>query len=269
MKEGLVSIVTPLYNSEKFIEETIVSVLNQTYSMWEMLIVDDCSSDNGSEIVKKYAQSDERIKYIKMDVNSGAAKTRNKAIEISQGEYIAFLDSDDLWEKNKLEKQVEFMKNNNYSVTFTDYEEINEVGDKLNILIRSPKKPVTYRRYLLTNPIGCLTGMYSVKKLGKIYMPLLRNREDTAFWLRILKIPGVKAFSLKENLALYRLRGSSLSANKYKLLRFHWHLYRNIEKLSILESVFYMGATIVTKIFKIKEEKIIEEIARENNIENN
>lgn len=253
MEENLVSIVTPLYNSEKYIEETIESVLCQTYQNWEMLIIDDCSTDNGAKVVKKYL-TDKRIKYFKLEKNSGAAICRNKAIEISNGEFIAFLDSDDLWKKEKLEKQVNFMKKNNYSISFTEYEEIDENSDKLGILIKAPKKPVTYRKYLLTNPIGCLTGMYNVKKLGKVYMPLMRNREDTGFWLNILKKDV--AYSLNENLADYRIRKNSLSFNKYKLIKFHWNLYRNIEKLSIIESLFYIFSTIVTKVFKLKEYKI-------------
>ena len=215
MKEGLVSIVTPLYNSEKYIEETILSVLDQTYNNWEMLIIDDCSTDNGPNIVKKYTEQDERIKYLKLEENSGAAVSRNKAIELAEGEYVAFLDSDDLWKKEKLEKQIKFMKENNYAISFTEYEEINENGKKLNILIKSPKKPVTYRSYLLTNPIGCLTGMYSVKKLGKIYMPNLRKRQDTGFWLNILKKDN--AYPLSETLALYRINSSSLSFKKTDL----------------------------------------------------
>ena len=250
MEKNLVSIVTPLYNSEKYIAETIESVLYQTYQNWEMLIIDDCSTDSGANIVKKYL-IDKRIKYFKLEKNSGAAICRNKGIEVSNGEFIAFLDSDDLWKKEKLEKQVNFMKKNNYSISFTEYEEIDENSDKLGILIKSPKKPVTYRKYLLTNPIGCLTGMYSVKKLGKVYMPLMRNREDTGFWLNILKKDV--AYSLNENLADYRIRKNSLSFNKYKLIKFHWNLYRRVEKLSIIESFFYIFSTIITKIFKIKE----------------
>ena len=253
MEDNLVSIITPLYNSKKYIEETILSVLNQTYKNWEMLIIDDCSTDNGVEIVNKYI-GDKRIKYRKLEVNSGAAICRNKGIELANGEFIAFLDSDDLWKKEKLEKQVDFMKNNNYSISFTEYEEIDENSNKLNILIKSPRKPVTYRRYLLTNPIGCLTGMYNVKKLGKVYMPLMRNREDTGFWLNILKKD--KAYSLNENLAYYRIRRNSLSFNKYKLIKFHWNLYRNIEKLSFIESLFYIFTSIITKVFKLKEHKV-------------
>lgn len=254
MKEGLVSIVTPLYNAEKYIEETILSVLNQTYINWEMLIIDDCSSDKGPNIVKKYIKQDKRIKYIKLEENSGAAISRNKAIELAEGEYIAFLDSDDLWKKEKLEKQINFMKENNYAISFTEYEEIDENGRKLNILIKVSKKPVTYRSYLLTNPIGCLTGMYSVKKLGKVYMPNLRKRQDTGFWLNILKKD--KAYSLKENLALYRINRNSLSFKKTDLFKYHWYLYRKIEKLTTVESLFYIFTTIITKIFKLKEKKI-------------
>lgn len=257
MKEGLVSIVTPLYNSEKYIEETILSVLDQTYTNWEMLIIDDCSTDNGPNIVKKYIKQDERVKYLKLEKNSGAAVSRNKAIELAEGEYVAFLDSDDLWKNKKLEKQIKFMKENNYAISFTEYEEINESGKKLNILIKSPQKPVTYRSYLLTNPIGCLTGMYSVKKLGKVYMPVLKNREDTGFWLNILKKDV--AYSLKENLADYRVRKGSLSFNKFNLIKFHWQLYRQIEKLSIIESIFYVGTSILTKLLKLKENQIIKD----------
>lgn len=257
MIEDLVSIVTPLYNSEKFIRETIESVLKQTYSKWEMLIVDDCSSDSGPDIVKKYSEKDPRIKYIKMDRNSGAASCRNKAINLAKGEFIAFLDSDDLWRKEKLEKQIQFMKENQYFISFHEYEEIDENGEKLNIKIKVPKKPVTYRSYLLTNPIGCLSGMYNVKKIGKIYMPLLRKRQDTGFWLKILST-GEKAYPLKENLGFYRVRKNSLSFKKSDLLKYHWKLYRNEEKLTVLESLLYVLTTIITKILKIKEEKIKE-----------
>lgn len=255
MIEDLVSIITPLYNSEKFIEETIESVLRQTYNNWEMIIVDDCSTDLGPDIVKKYSQNDLRIKYIKMEKNSGAALCRNKAIELSKGEFIAFLDSDDLWKEKKLEKQVKFMKDNQYFISFHEYEEIDENGKRLNIKIEAPKKPVTYRKYLLTNPIGCLSGMYSVKKIGKIYMPLLKKRQDTGFWLKILST-GEKAYSLKENLGFYRVRKNSLSFKKSDLLKYHWILYRKEEKLTVLESLFYISTTIVTKILKIKEKKI-------------
>lgn len=251
MINDLVSIITPLYNSEKFIEETIESVLKQTYSNWEMIIVDDCSTDLGLSIVKKYSEKDSRIKYIRMKKNSGAAFCRNKAIKLSKGEFIAFLDSDDLWLERKLEKQVKFMKENNYSISFHEYSQVDEVGNLNNKIIKNPKTPVTYKSYLLTNPIGCLSGMYSVKNIGKQYMPQLKNREDTAFWLKLLKIEK-NIYGLNENLALYRVRKNSLSSKKIKLIKYHWILYREIEKMSIMKSLFYLGSTICTKIFGIK-----------------
>lgn len=251
MIEDLVSIITPLYNSEKYISETIESVLKQSYNKWEMLIVDDCSTDSGLGIVKKYSEKDSRIKYAKMDKNSGAALCRNKAIELAEGEFIAFLDSDDLWLENKLEKQIRFMKKNDYAITFHNYEQINEESMSLNKIIKIPKKPVSYRRYLLTNPIGCLSGMYSVKKIGKQYMPILQNREDTAFWLKLLKVEKY-IYGINENLAQYRVRKNSLSSKKIKLIKYHWILYREVEKMSIIESLFYLGTTIFSKIGGIK-----------------
>ncbi|MEG1518860.1 MAG: glycosyltransferase family 2 protein [Cetobacterium sp.] len=252
MTNDLISIVTPLYNSERFIVETIESVLNQTYENWEMLIVDDCSTDSGPNIVTEYAKKDSRIIYYKMEKNSGAAHCRNKAIELSKGEYIAFLDSDDLWKVNKLENQINFMKQNDYAITFHEYEQIDEDSNRLKIKIKTPKNPVTYRKYLLTNPIGCLSGMYSVKKMGKVYMPILRKRQDTGFWLKILST-GEKAYPLEENLGLYRIRKNSLSFKKSDLIKYHWSLYRSHQKLSVIESLFYLSTTILTKIFKVKE----------------
>lgn len=251
MIEDLVSIVTPLYNSEKFIEETIKSVLKQTYNSWEMIIVDDCSTDLGPDIVKKYSEKDSRIKYIKMDKNSGAAQCRNKAIELSKGEFVAFLDSDDLWKDVKLEKQLHFMKSNEYAITFHSYEQIDEDGFQLNRIIKIPEKPVSYRSYLLTNPIGCLSGMYSIKKIGKQYMPILQNREDTAFWLKLLKIEKY-IYGIDENLAQYRVRKNSLSSKKIKLIKYHWILYRKVENMGLIESIFYILTTIISKVTKIK-----------------
>ncbi len=138
INEPLVSIITPLYNCEKYIEETILSVINQTYKNWEMIIVDDCSKDNGTEIVEKYQRKDNRIKLFKNEINLGGAGTRNKCIEKAKGKYIAFLDSDDLWKKEKLEKQISFMEKNNYLFSYTKYERINEEGEKLNLLSKIP-----------------------------------------------------------------------------------------------------------------------------------
>ena len=156
MKEDLVSIVTPTYNCGKFITETIESVIGQTYKNWEMIIVDDCSKDNTQEIVKKYLKNDKRIKYIKFEKNQGAAIARNTAIREAKGRYIAFLDSDDLWSKDKLEKQINFMKKNSYSFTCTAYEQIDENNNLLNKIIR-PKIKADYNRILLDCPVGNYT----------------------------------------------------------------------------------------------------------------
>ena len=186
MKEDLVSIVTPTYNCGKFITETIESVIGQTYKNWEMIIVDDCSKDNTQEIVKKYLKNDKRIKYIKFEKNQGAAIARNTAIREAKGRYIAFLDSDDLWSKDKLEKQINFMKKNSYSFTCTAYEQIDENNNLLNKIIR-PKIKADYNRILLDCPVGNSTVMYNVDELGKFEVPNIRKRNDDALWLQILK----------------------------------------------------------------------------------
>lgn len=255
MIENLVSIIMPSYNTEKYISESIESIIAQTYKNWELLIIDDCSEDLTIQIIQKYLKVYPNIFLIQLEKNSGAAVSRNKGIEKANGEYIAFLDSDDLWEENKLEIQINFMKENNCAFSFTEYMEIDEMGNDLGILIKVPVKAITYRSYLLTNPIGCLTAVYSVKKIGKVYMPLIRKRQDAALWLRILNT-GKKAYPIKENLAKYRIRKSSISSNKINLIKYQWALYRKIEKLSLIESIFYLSSTVIVKLFKLKEKRM-------------
>lgn len=247
--KATVSIITPLYNGEEFIEETINSVLNQSYTNWEMIITDDNSIDNSFKIVEKYLKSDPRIKYVKLDKNQGAAVCRNTSIEMAKGKYIAFLDSDDIWKKDKLERQIQFMEKNNYYFTFTKYQQILEDGTKTEKQISVPKV-INYKKALLYNPVGCLTAVYNQEKLGKIYMPLIRKRQDYGLWLKILKI--TQGYGLNENLAYYRLRKSSMSSNKAEMIKWHWILYRNIEKMSILNSMKYVIIYVIVKILKIK-----------------
>lgn len=237
MENDLVSIITPLYNAEKFVSETIESVLNQTYENWEMIIVDDCSRDSGPEIVREYQKKDKRIKLIQLEKNSGSAFARNKAIEESKGRYIAFLDSDDLWHPEKLEKQISFMKRNDYAFTFTKYQLMTEEGKLLNRFIEVPKK-LNYRQALLLNQVGCSTAMYDIAKLGKVYLPIIKKAEDYGLWLKILKM-GYYGYGLNETLVYYRIRKNSLSANKLSLVKYHWKLYRDIEKLSVIEASLY------------------------------
>lgn len=249
MKKNLVSIITPLYNSREFISETIDSVLKQSYDNWEMIIVDDCSTDDGVEIVKEYKKHDQRIKLIKLDKNSGAAVARNTAIKNAKGRYIAFLDSDDLWHSEKLERQIQYIQENNYAFTYTNYQKMNESGDLLEEIIESPSK-LNYKKALYTNYVGCLTAIYDTEKLGKVYMPEIRKRQDYGLWLKILK--KVDGHGLSENLAYYRVRDNSVSSNKLDLLKYNWKLYRDIENLSILRSSYYILYTIILKLLKLK-----------------
>ena len=186
MEKGLVSVITPTYNCAKFIGETIESVQAQTYQQWEMIIVDDCSTDNTKEIVDKYIKEDSRIKYFCLKNNSGAAVARTKAMELANGEYMAFLDSDDIWTEEKLKKQLAFMKKHDVAFSCTAYEQIDENGKLLNKIIKTVPK-ADYNRVLLDCPVGNSTVMYNVEKMGKFEVPNIRKRNDDALWLRMLK----------------------------------------------------------------------------------
>ncbi|MFU7516444.1 glycosyltransferase family 2 protein [Clostridium sp. HCS.1] len=246
----LVSIITPTYNCGRFIEETIKSVLKQSYENWEMIIVDDCSTDNTKEVVEKYTKKDPRIKYYILDQNSGAAVTRTKAMELANGNYIAFLDSDDLWMEDKLKRQLDFMKNNNYAFTCTAYEQIDEIGNSLNKVIKTKEK-TDYNGILLSCPVGNSTVMYNVDKLGKFTVPNIRKRNDDALWLQMLKKERY-IYGMKDILMQYRIRNNSISSNKIQLVKYHWKLYREIEHLSIIRSTFHICYWGVLKILRVK-----------------
>jgi len=250
MEEEKVSIITPIYNCENFIKKTIDSIIAQTYKNWELIIVDDCSKDNTEEIIKKYMLKDNRIKYLKFDINQGAAMARTKAMELANGNYMAFLDSDDLWEDNKLEKQLKFMKENNYNFTCTAYEQIDENGEALNKIVK-PKKKANYNRILLDCPVGNSTVMYNVENLGKFKVPNIRKRNDDALWLQILK-KEKNIYGMNDVLMKYRIRSNSISSNKLDLIKYHWQLYREIEHLSIIRSIFHICWWGMIKILKIK-----------------
>lgn len=250
MKSGLVSIITPAYNCANYIGTTIESVLSQTYSYWEMIIVDDCSSDNTEEVVLRYASKDSRIKYKKLEVNSGAAVARNVAMSMATGQYIAFLDSDDVWLPDKLSAQIQFMQENNYKFTCTDYEQIDETGRCLGKIIHCREK-ADYNRVLLDCPIGNSTVMYDVTQMGKFEVPNIRKRNDDALWLKMLKSEKF-IYGLNQVLVQYRVRHDSISANKFQLIKYHWVLYRKIEHLNIMRSIFYILHWGVIKILRIK-----------------
>lgn len=248
--EDLISIITPTYNCGKYIGETIESVLRQSYKNWEMIIVDDCSTDNTKQIVENYVNSDSRIKYHALKKNSGAAIARTEAMRLAKGKYIAFLDSDDLWLKNKLERQLSFMKKNEYAFTCTAYEQIDECGNLLNRTIKSKAK-TDYNGILLSCPVGNSTVMYNVEKLGKFKVPDIRKRNDDALWLQILKKEKY-IYGMSDVLTQYRIRPNSISSNKFQLIKYHWILYRDIEKLSIQRSLFHIFYWGVLKALRIK-----------------
>jgi len=233
--KSIVSIITPSYNSLKFIAKTINSVLDQTYQEWEMIIIDDCSSDASIDIIEKYIENDNRIKCIKLEKNVGPANARNVGIQEAKGKYIAFLDSDDIWFPNKLEKQIEFMQKNDLSLTYSSYETIDENNLKINI--RFVKEEISYEDMLKSNHIGNLTGIYDCEKIGKYYMDDV-GHEDYTLWLKIMKDVQVTQ-GIKESLASYRIVSNSISANKLKVLKWQWNIYRNIVKLNIFKSSYY------------------------------
>ena len=235
----LVSIITPMYNSEKFIDATIQSVQSQTYQNWEMIIVDDASTDRSIEIVKKIMATEPRLHLKQLADNLGPAHTRNNGIKLAKGRFLAFLDSDDLWHKDKLEKQIKFMQKNHYAFTYTGFEKINEDGKVIGTIFPY-KEEVCYHDLLKSNHIGCLTVMLDLKILGyKMYMPDIKKRQDQGLWLEILKEID-KAYCLYEILGQYRIREGSISVNKIDNLKYQWKLYRNIEKINIVKSFYYM-----------------------------
>lgn len=230
----LVSIITPTFNSAKYIAETIQSVQNQTHQNWEMLIVDDGSSDETFAIISNFANQDARIKVFKLDVNSGAGVARNFSIQQALGNFIAFLDADDLWKPEKLEKQLRFMESKQLPFTFSFYETIDENGDLRNEIITTPPK-ITYKQLYYCNWIGNLTGIYSVDFFGKIPISPVKKRQDWILWLQIVK--QIKtAIPLAESLAYYRVREDSISASKWKLIKYNFKVYKNFHKRNFVSA---------------------------------
>ncbi len=250
MNEKLVSIITPTYNCAKFIARTIDSVQAQTYQNWEMIIVDDRSQDNTREIVEEYMKNDPRIQYHLLEVNSGAAVARTTAMQLAKGVYMAFLDSDDIWMPDKLERQITWMNDNGYAFSCTSYEQIDEDDNLLNRTIKTIKK-TDYNRLLLDCPVGNSTVMYDVEKMGKFEVPNIRKRNDDALWLQMLKKEKY-IWGMPDVLMKYRIRQNSISSNKLKVIKYHWILYREIEHLSVFRSAFHIGYWCFLKVFRIK-----------------
>ncbi len=250
MSEKLVSIITPTYNCAEFIARTLDTVIAQTYKNWEMIIVDDCSSDNTKEIVEEYIKKDSRIKYHLLEENSGAAVARTTAMNLAKGSYMAFLDSDDIWMPDKLERQIKWMNDNNYAFSCTAYEHIDEKDNSLNKVIKTVEK-TDYNRLLLDCPVGNSSVMYDVEKMGKFEVPNIRKRNDDALWLKMLKQEKY-IWGMPEVLMKYRVRENSISSNKIKVIKYHWILYREIEHLSVFRSMFHIFWWGVIKVFGLK-----------------
>ena len=245
----LVSIIMPSYNTAPYIKETIQSVLDQTYTNWELIIVDDCSTDNTEEVLATI--NDSRIRYFKNEKNSGAAVSRNKALRAAKGQWIAFLDSDDLWMSEKLEKQINFMKKNGYSFSYTNYEEIDVDGNKTGIKITGPKRITKTGMFNYCWP-GCLTVMFDADKIGLIQIEDIKKNNDYAMWLKVCQ--KADCYLLDEYLAQYRKgRAGSVSTHSIKtMIGWHYKLYYEAENMGITRSLFNTGRNLLFGFYKKK-----------------
>ena len=246
----------PSYNTSRFIEETLKSVLAQTYSNWELIIVDDCSSDNTDEVVAKYLE-DTRIHYIKNDVNSGAAVSRNRAIRKAKGRWIAFLDSDDLWEPEKLERQIAFMEDNDYHFSYTNYIEIDEKSLPNGKRVTGPKCITKSGMYNYCW-MGCLTVMYDKNVVGHIQIEDIKKNNDYAMWLKVCK--KADCYLLDETLGRYRKRSGSISNYGYlKLIKWHYRLFKHVDERCAPVALFFSFRNIFfgcwKKLHYVKRER--------------
>lgn len=244
----LVSVITPTYNSERFIHDAYGSLVAQSLSDWNWVVTDDGSSDDTPRILRQLAEQDSRLKLEILPRNVGPAMARNRSIERAKGQYLAFLDIDDRWAPQKLERQIDFMRANDYPFSHTWFEEIDAEGNSTGKAIRAPER-MTYSDMLKSNRVGCLTAIYDLGHFGKVYMPLIKKRQDYGLWLALLKkTPYVHC--LPEYLAFYRTGPPSLSSNKVELLKYNWQLFRDIERLSIPRSAYYLGWNIFRRVLK-------------------
>jgi glycosyltransferase involved in cell wall biosynthesis len=255
---GLVSIITPSYNTAKFIVKTIQSVVLQTYPFWEMIIVDDCSTDNTLEIVRNYIDNyhEKRIKLLVNKNNCGAAISRNKALRESKGNWIAFLDSDDLWKPEKLASQISFMEENDYMFSYTIYERIDENDKNLHIFCSGPETVTKRKMYQYCYP-GCLTVMYDANKIGIVQVENIKKNNDYAIWLKICK--KANCYLLKENLASYRVRKNSISHDSFfKKFKSHLDLFHICDEKPIILSLWFSCWNMFFGLLKKQKYEIVE-----------
>ena len=251
----MVSIITPLYNSEQYISQTVESVINQTYKDWELILIDDASTDDTLSIIKPFLDKNSKIKLLKNKKNLGAAISRNKAINEAQGDYIAFLDADDLWKSKKLQTQIEAMQLENADICFSSYDQIDESGAPLNKKVKALPL-LTYKKLLKSNYVGNLTGIYNSRVLGKIQTPNLRKRQDWLLWLEAIKRSKKAAIGIQESLAYYRIRKDSMSSNKFNLLKHNYWVYKKGLEYSTAKS-FYRMAIFLAEHFFVKQKQVV------------
>ena len=235
-EQPLVSIIMPSFNAERYIAHSIESVLAQTYRHWELLVTDDCSTDSTPQIVRAFAEKDERINFAIAPKHQGIALTRNLSIHRAKGRFVAFLDNDDLWLPNKLEIQIGFMLSNNYAFSYSAYELMNEDGTPKHKVIKT-KGEVDYYKYLRNTILGSGTIVMDVQQTGTLVMPLNATSDDMALWCEVLK-DGFVAYPINDVLMRYRIRNNSASANKIKASCDVWRVYRQQEKLSLWFSLW-------------------------------
>lgn len=244
----VISIVTPCYNAGRFIKETIDSVLAQSFTSWEMLIVDDCSTDNSAEVIQSYNSIDSRIKYYRTDKNTGSpAIPRNIGIEHAQGRYIAFLDSDDIWYPDKLKDQVELMMAKPCGVCYTDGVMINEAGE----ILRTMRKAdwVDYRRTLKRNELSCSSVVIDKSIIGNLKFQNM-PKEDFAFWIELMKLSGEVAYNTGRVSYAYRLVGNSRSRNKGSIIKQQWHVLRHVARLGLFDAAYCFGCWALRNVKK-------------------
>lgn len=262
MTESLVSIITPAYNSERFIAETIVSVQNQNYQNWEMIIVDDCSTDRTAEIIFSFQKNDARIKYIKNETNRGTAFSRNIALQISKGKWIAFLDSDDIWHPEKLKIQIDFMEKNNYHFSYTKYCEIDEKSDEIGVELSGPQV-INKRKMMAYCWPGCLTIMYNADHIGLMQTIDIKINEEYALWIKITS--KTNCYLLNDNLAKYRIHPNSLTNISYfKLVKWHFIMFRKLDRNVISSIILTIGNHIFGTYKKIIYRKKTNNESRSN-----
>ena len=237
-KKALVSVIMPAYNAAGYIAESIRSVQQQSFEDWELLVIDDASKDGTSEIVEALRAEDSRIKLHVLPTNQGAGFSRNIGIKAATGDYISFLDADDLWKPHKIQTQLDLMKNENVQVCFSSYELIDERGKSLQKQIKALQF-LPFKKLKKANYIGNLTGMYNASELGKIFCPLIRKRQDWGLWLLAVEKAGF-AKGIEEPLAIYRERENSISGDKIEMLQYNYRVYREVLKYSSVKSLFWM-----------------------------